>query len=370
MKKLTGYAAALLVAIVFLIPTRAESCGGTLHIYMAELALNHVTTPDLKAFLERNKNTVLWGAWYPDSGYAGGNTYGEYSHWHTFLDGYADYIKNDVGPNHKDYEMLVANFLGASAHSIEDQAFDHLFLIKTEEMDGTGQAELDRGLDMVCMYECNRFDFKIPDEVMADPDKYTPIKHLGRVYEKLNAGYPSIEKQIFKGQRLLSLAIQGERLVAGIERFDVMRISPWGAANYMKAPGGIEHNAEIVAAYWESLWKMLHGEPGDFIISTFPHNGGATLSTDHNTVDSNVTIFLDRPYDKTSITPETFIVRDSDGKEIEGNFNWCYNSDVFRFKPAQDLTPGSTYEVTMTTGIKSVHGDNLSENYVFSFNTP
>lgn len=348
----------------------AAACGGTLHMYISETAFKYVRTPQLIEFLERNRNTVLWSSWYPDSGYTGGNTYGEYSHWHGFLDGYADYIKNDIGPDHKDYEMLVANFMGASSHSMEDQVFDHLFLIKTDEVDGTGQAELDRGLDMVCMYECKRYDFNLSDDVMAHPDKYTPIRHLGRIYEKLGTDFPNITKQIFKGQRMLALAIHGEKLISGVERFDVMKISPWGTANYMTAPGGIEHEAKIVAAYWDSLWEKLHGGPGDFIIATFPENGGSTLSVDHTTVDSNISIFMDRVYARETITPETFIVEAADGSRVPGSFNWNYGSDTFRFIPAADLAPGAQYTVTLTTGIKDTYGNLLPENYTFAFNTP
>jgi len=129
------------------------AAGGTVHIFMSELALDHVKDPELKALLEKNKKIVLWASWYPDSGYLQGNQYGEFSHWSDFHNGYIDYIKNEVGPGNKDYDKLVAHFLGAAAHGFQDQAFDMVFLAKTREADGTGQEELDRGLDMVCMFD-------------------------------------------------------------------------------------------------------------------------------------------------------------------------------------------------------------------------
>ena len=160
--------------------------------------------PELKQLLNNNRNVVLWASWYPDSGYAGSNEYGEYSHWTPFLDGYIDYIKNETGSGHSDYEKLVAHALGTAAHGIQDQVFDHLFLQKTAEEDGTGQSELDFGLDLVCMWDYGRHSLKIPDQVFVDYDKYTPINHLTNVYNRLGMAYNNVRQQIINGQALLA----------------------------------------------------------------------------------------------------------------------------------------------------------------------
>lgn len=348
----------------------ACASGGTLHIYMSELAMGYVRDPALKQFLEQNRNVALWASWYPDSGYVAGNEYGEFSHWMPFLDAYREYIVRDVGRDDPDYALLVAHLLGASAHSLQDQVFDHLFLIKTGEVDGTGQAELDMGLDMVCMKEHARGGLRLPDEVAADPGRYTPVRHLTRVYEILETPYQDIEVQILKGQKMLAMGIGGERMFYGFSFNKVRRASPWGARHYYEAPGGIEHNARLTAAYWDALWKKLNNEPAPLVIATFPDNNTQILSVNHATVDSHISVFFSGRYDQATVNGDTFLVRDAAGARVAGAFAWCYGSNMVRFMPDADLAPHSRYTVTLTTGLRDVAGAPLPEDFVFAFTTP
>lgn len=357
------------ILMLCLCACRAHAAGGTLHIFMSELALERVTDPELKRLLEANRKVVLWASWYPDSGYQSGNEYGEFSHWSTFFNGYMNYIKNDITPANPDYEMLAAHFLGAAAHGMEDQVFDQLFLALTHERDGTGQAELDRGLDMVCMFDHARYDFSIPEEIVGHYDVYTPVAHLANIYRQLGMPYRNIEKQIVKGQRYLALGIQGEKILFGLEHNGVRATSPWAAANYYTAPGGVLHNAEIIAAYWDALWRKLKGQPTDFVIGTFPRNGDMILSTNHNTVDSSISVFFDGKYNRETINPDTFIVRDTSGGTIQGTFNYGYGSNMFRFIPSGDYAPGAAYTVTLTAGIQDEFGAPMPHPYSFEFKT-
>lgn len=351
-------------------PLRAAAAGGTLHIFMSELALEQVRDPELKQLLEKHRDIVLWASWYPDSGYAGGNTYGEYSHWTPFLDGYLDYIHDTAGQNHQDYGFLVAHLLGAAAHSIQDQAFDHILLLKTQEMDGHGQELLDFGLDLVGMADHKRNLLKLSALVERNPTKYTPVAHLLRVYDALNAGFERLDRQIPKGQRLLAMAMGGEKIVHAMRHQDIREQSPWAAANYYQAPGGVLHNARITAAYWESLWKRLKGDrAGFFVFDVFPYNGGAVLSLNNNTVDADITVFFSRRYDNATITPDSFTVRDAAGNAVPGNFNWGYNSNMARFRPASPWPAAQAFTVTLTDAIRDIHGNKLPP-YSFVVTTP
>lgn len=360
----------MLAAAFAALSSNAFACGGTLHIFMSEKAMDYVEDPELKQFLERNKKVLLWASWYPDSGYTSGNQYGEYSHWTPFLNGYIDYIMNDIKPGHPDYEMLVAHLLGAMSHSIEDQLFDHVFLIKTDELEGTGQAELDSGLDMVCMKEHKRYLFSLPDEVIDNSVKFTPVSHLVNVYNKLGMKYDNIGEQITRGQRTLALGLLGERTIFGFQEKIVRRISPWGSKHYYESPGGVIPNAKVVAAYWEAAWNRLKGSGGNYVIATIPEDKGAVLSTSHKTVDSNVYAVFSRKYNHDTINGNTFIVEDPAGKSIAGTFAWCYDSNLVRFMPAEDLSPKTTYKVTLKKEILDDTGKPLPADYAFSFTTP
>jgi hypothetical protein len=351
--------------------TTVRAAGGTLHIFMSELALDQVRDPELKQLLLDNRNVVLWASWYPDSGYAGGNTYGEYSHWTPFLDGYLDYIRDTVGAADRDFPVLTAHLMGAAAHSIQDQAFDHIFLVKTGEMDGHGQELLDFGLDLVCMADHGRHTLDIPERVYADPGIYTPVAHLGRVYELLGADFDKVERQIYRGQRLLAMAISGEKLVHTLRHDIIREQSPWAAAHYYGAPGGVLHNARITAAYWESLWKRLKGARNEFsVIDTFPQSGGAVLSANPDTVDADISVLFSRQYDKSTIAPDTFTVRDAAGTPVPGQFHWGYGSNLVRFRPAEPWPASQSFTVTLSGAIRDVRGDPLSPEYSFPVTSP
>lgn len=363
----------LFIVLSLLLPalfsTAAGASGGTLHIFKTELALDRVRDPGLKRILDNHRNVTLWGSWYPDSGYASGNQYGEYSHWPPFLDGYLEYIRDDVGPDHEDYEVLVAHLLGAAAHSIQDQSFDQVFLARSMEEDGAGQELLDRGLDMVCMYDHKRYNVKFCDAVARQPDLYTPIKHLVRVYRKLEPDFYRLGKQISKGQRHLSLAIMGERVFFSLEHYDIRKKSPWAAAHYYDAPGGVVHNSKITAAYWAALWSRLRGDQPGFVFATFPPDGGALPSTDHTSAASSIAVYTSRAYDKASLNGDTFVLAGPGGRQVPGDFDWGYGSNVFRFKPAEDLEPGAGYSVTIKPGAADIHGNVIDAPYSFSFTT-
>ncbi len=364
----------LFVVLFFVITIGAEqnplfAAGGTLHIFMSDLALSKVQDAELKQLLERHKNAVLWASWYPDSGYAGSNEYGEYSHWSPFLNGYIDYIQNVAGEDHPEFERLVAHALGTAAHGIQDQVFDHLFLQKTGEMDGTGQKELDFGLDLVCMWDYGRHSLKVPDQVLVDHDKYTSVDHLVNVYGRLGKNYNNIRQQIISGQALLASGMIGEKTIFIFGHDAVRRQSPWGASNYFQAPGGVIHNAEITARYWEALWKRIKSDSNPFVIGTFPENNDKILSTKTGTIDSDISIFFSKKYKRSSINTSTFIVSDDNGNQISGSFAWCYSSNMVRFKPSIELN-SPRYSVTLTTDVQDEFGNTMADDFNFSFRTP
>ena len=137
-----------------------------------------------------------------------------------------------------------------------------------------------------------------------------------------------------------------------------------------EAPGGIEHNARLTAAYWDALWKKLNNEPAPLVIATFPENNTQILSVDYATVDSHISVFFSSRYEQATVTGDTFLVRDAAGAQVAGAFAWCYGSNMVRFMPDADLAPHSRYTVTLTTGLRDAAGAPLPQDFVFEFTTP
>lgn len=128
-------------------PCIAPAAGLTTHVFMADRAVTHVdggTHPVLRQLLDNNRNLVLSGAYFPDSGYVPTLSYGEYAHWDHFIQGYQRYISDQCGDElpftaQSDLQSrcarLTAHMLGAAAHGIGDETWDFLFETIAAEID-------------------------------------------------------------------------------------------------------------------------------------------------------------------------------------------------------------------------------------------
>ena len=356
---------------VFCLSANVYAAGGTSHMFMTEKAIDQVQDATLKSILQEYKDVTMWASWFPDSGYAGDNKYGEYSHWRPFFNGYIDYIRS-LGPDHPDYRYLVAHLMGAMAHGIEDQTYDHLFIAKGRQEEATSSlaGDSDTDMDFIVMWDYSRNTVMLAEQVGVDSDVFTPIDHLVNVYQNLGKDYDDISGQLTSGQGWLSLANIGEK-AAFVLAYPALKLKyGWVDENYYDAPGGIVHSAEIAAAYLDEVWKQVNGDFELTVVATWPKPNTEIGSTYSGTVDSTIAVVFDQKYQKSSITNDTFYVEDADGNRVDGSFVWCYTSSMVRFEPTHDLLPGSTYTVTLTTGIKE-HFTNepLQSDYVFTFTT-
>ena len=59
---------AFAVIVAGLISSRAFAAGMTAHMFMSEKAMELVSTPELKALLHSQKNAVMAGSIFPDTG--------------------------------------------------------------------------------------------------------------------------------------------------------------------------------------------------------------------------------------------------------------------------------------------------------------
>ena len=84
--------------ILFSFFTTAHAGGGITHMFLAEESIQLLPDAKLRQLLLNNLDAYRVGAYYPDSGYVKGNTYGEDSHWDPFIFTFADYVK-ETYPN-------------------------------------------------------------------------------------------------------------------------------------------------------------------------------------------------------------------------------------------------------------------------------
>ncbi|WP_176736617.1 zinc dependent phospholipase C family protein [Oligoflexus tunisiensis] len=230
--------------------------GMTLHIWMAEKAANeYVHIPELRAFLQEQSAAYKNGSIFPDSGYAAGHAFGEYSHWDHFLNSYYAVIDErcpdlSSGACRKAF----AHMLGSLAHSIGDVNFDRHFVTAEAHHDhggdiGTAQSYTDPGCDFLAILEHKR-GFKIPDLNLPTAELLAAFDRGGQV--------SVTAEDMNKGAAIQKLALVGEPLGSPFTYLYYKAKMPWGSKNYVHARGGVNDTARRIAHAWELVWVRYH----------------------------------------------------------------------------------------------------------------
>ena len=109
--------------------------GGIAHMLIAKEAIAKLPDPALRILLLTNLDAYLVGAYYPDSGFVAGNQYGEDSHWDTFIETFANYIKEKYKNPANENPKLVAFLFGCASHRVSDEVTHWVFypLIKKHD---------------------------------------------------------------------------------------------------------------------------------------------------------------------------------------------------------------------------------------------
>jgi len=97
---------------------------------MADLAVEYLPPSALKDLLQKNQNAYRSGSIFADSGYAANHAYGEFSHWHDFLNQYQQTLIErcpDPGAT-ENCAKVWAHFFGTVAHALSDNNFDRYFV--------------------------------------------------------------------------------------------------------------------------------------------------------------------------------------------------------------------------------------------------
>lgn len=98
--------------------------------------------------------------------------------------------------------------------------------------------------------------------------------------------------------------------------------------------------------------------------STAPASGAADVAT-----TTSVSVTFSEPMATGTVSASTFTVKKTGGTPLAGTFTWDATHTLVTFKPTAPLEHSTTYEVSLTTGIRDAANNALAAPYSFSFAT-
>jgi hypothetical protein len=338
-------------------------------MYIAELAVQELPEGELRAILSDPEllAVVQSGAFYPDTGYAVDDAYGEWSHWEPFLEAYLDVLRARHGAELGTAEArrAVAFLMGVAAHQICDQVYDALFMRRTEEIDGT-DADLDLANDIWVVYDRGR---------RVRVDSWAPLPDLVGIYGGV-MGHAVAEDTIARGLDRMELAMWAViELSDGPQYEEHWLRLPWAASHYLldPEPGSHPFLAQVVAAYWQVLFARLRGtdDPASSLIRTVPRDGAVNVAVDHTSVDGWTTLVFAHSIDDATIADGAVTLRDGAGAIVDAEVRPFRSGfvNVIRVRPRIDLAFDTEHVVTAGDSLRLIDGRTLPPPAPFSFRT-
>lgn len=237
-----------------LISFGAHASGGITHMYIAKESINKITDPLLRQVLNNHLDAYLVGAYYPDSGYIQGASYGEISHWDPFINAFKDYLKTHYRHPLKENPKLAAFLFGCAAHRVTDEIMHWTFYPIVAEHDFKNDTKkahnaCDMGIDLLLTVDYNLWG-------ISPRQWWVPVNDLIAVYKQM--GKTVTANEINWGNQIISMAGDSERLIASASYPFLTWQMPWTVKHYYYfVPGGILHNIDQVAIYQMTLLKHL-----------------------------------------------------------------------------------------------------------------
>ena len=363
-------ASALLLSALLASPP-ASANGQTTHVWITREALRLLPAGDLKTLLQANEDALVHGTMFPDGGYPLGHPYGEAAHWEPFQDRYLQWIRDNHGaPYSAEGARHVAFYMGLGSHGMADQHFDSCYLSWSRDTYDTDAGWAD-GFSMDEATDFLWAELTGPQDV---PERWVPDTVLVDLFA--DHGIDVDEDTLSEGQGLLEVAIQ----LVGIgsqnpDFMDQYRAKfPWAGTHLEDdaVPGIPAYEAERVAVYWQEMWDRLDGRAADPLVSrTWPPDGGMGHPQDHTTPDAKLTVFFAEGLDPAEVPAERFTVVDTAGNPYAVSPQLYYGSDshIVLLTPTEDWPPETDFVVTVSKGITSRYGTELTEDFTFGFST-
>lgn len=318
------------------------------------------------------RNAFAMGAVFPDSGYSPSvQRYGEPPHWEPFAEAQLAYLREHFQPPYDlEARKIIAFNLGSICHGMEDEIYDTLFELNSDEQGDV--ADRDTGLDVLLVVDGHR---------RVVPEFWAPMETMHTIYnDYYGEAVPQaeIERGLFLAH---NFALEIFHAIApGLQednRYDLN--APWAHANFMNpaTPSSFPHEMTLVGPYADALWKRFQGtfSEDDLLVGQVPAAGERLRSVRHGTVDSWTTLYFGIGVEDPSIATRVGLF-DSDGNQIEtqtGHTRWSNgqgSSRLVRIMPTVDLEYNTVYEARIEPGIKFVNGVETQREYRVKILTP
>ncbi|MBC7530458.1 MAG: DUF3494 domain-containing protein [Oligoflexus sp.] len=116
----------------------------------------------------------------------------------------------------------------------------------------------------------------------------------------------------------------------------------------------------------DSTWSFTTGTSTDTVAPTAASKT-PLASASNIPVNRQLTVVFDEAMDPTTLTTQSFTVKDPNGVLVSGSVN--YSGRTATFAPTQLLEANTTYTITMTTEVKDLAGNPLVTAIVWTFTT-
>jgi len=361
------------VVFLFLIGAAPVLANGqTTHVWITRTALEHLPAGELKELLSEpdREAALVHGTMFPDGGYAVNHPYGELAHWEPFQDTYLEWITTNFSePWSEEAATHIAFWMGMASHGMADQFFDALYQDRSQIVDAdAGWAEgksLDEASDVIWA------NLKGPQEI---PEAWLPDTVLPSLFE--DQGVDVDAATLEDGQDLLEAAME---LVAWMSENDdavaAYRESfPWGGAHLDdgETAGRPAQEAQVVASYWQVLWRRLQGEDVPLeVLATHPAQDEPYHPRSAEAPESRVTLAFSRPLKVADLEEIHFEVSAGVNRPV-GFETWLYyrdDSHLVHIAPTSDWPSERTLLVSVRESLKAADGSTLSEPFTLRFRT-
>lgn len=346
--------------------------GAYTHVHISQLAVTHLGEGELRNLLTNpvNVNAYEAGSMFPDSGYAAGDDYGEQAHWAPFQEAYLEHLKALYQGDYTSPEAQskVAFLMGMASHGLADQTYDTTVLARSFEVDGDQSGDVDRLADYFIVVDQN-----VQISVQADG----PYQEISDVFRD-RVGYAVDAEKMEGGMRIMEGVMGVQRRAARGEYLEAWGLHPWlGTHLYNpEAPGSLPHLGQLVAVYWEVLWKRLRGEASidqDLIVGSIPVDGGENfpINADESVVYSRVGVVFGYGIRRSQISDKIRLL-DPDGAQVQTRLVTPYNGEVRNFvmlEPVSGLEYNTLYTVEVSPGVESLQGEVSTVAYLLEFRT-
>jgi hypothetical protein len=346
----------------------ARAHGNNAHVWVTYGGIDAMHDCEARTWLmhEDIRPKAAIAATFPDAGYVSGG-FGEPAHWEPFTQAYIDVLRAKY---HDDYSSQaaresVAFMMGASAHGMEDEVFDSIFLREMEEKDHVSQDWSDPGTDFMLVVE--GYTKLQPPVWYPKDDPLAALEAIGVVAD---------EHAIRQGMNTIQIAVLGLVNNPTPDMDDQYRPAfTWTAEHYVefKTPGSFYYEMSVIGPYFDALWHRLHGDfrPADVVVQTVPAPGERLIANDAVSVFAWPAVVFGYGVKWKTLNGDTVQVLDPTGKSVPVEIiNTRWNADptrLIQIKPLGNFKPNTQYTIRVGPGLELIDGHRLTTALEFPF---